>query len=126
MSSFRDTLAWLSIVSISTVSQLGGSSAALGQDHGSCTDVNDVALSCAAILWVSVEKDKPFIAERIIESGDESFHEKREVESRSALINIRRADPDAYLFEVPPGYKISPAPPKMSLPGASSETAVQR
>jgi len=280
MSSFRDTLAWLSIVSISTVSQLGGSSAALGQDHGSCTDVNDVALSCAAILWVSVEKDKPFTAERIIESGDESFHDrdlvardaagriyieqhdlpwqfysfsphhdantiwalgtasvfdcfggksiylvagsrtadvkqscskvplfqqsnhpysyaltlllilktaagvsvedlgnkriagfqargiritwvgtkkdgdwkgrpirateawrsdelgatllmvssdfKTEVESRSALIHIRRVDPDASLFEVPPGYKISPAQPKMSLPGASSETAVQR
>jgi hypothetical protein len=277
---FRVTLAWLSTVSISMVSLLGGSSAALSQNHSSCTDVNDGAPWCAAIPWVSVERGKPFIAERVVKSWDQSFHEndlvardatgriyieqhdlpwqfysfsphhdantiwalgtasvfdclggkniylvpgsrtadikqscvnvppfkqsnhpysyaltlllilktaagvsvqdlgnrriegfqalgikiiwlgtdkdgdwkgrpirvtetwrsddlgatlltvssdfRKELETRSALINIRRVEPDASLFEVPSGYKISPAPHKMSLPSASSETAIQR
>ena len=72
---FRDTLAWLSIVSISTASILGGSSTTLGQDHTSCTNVDDVTLSCASIPWVSVERGKPFIAERLVKSWDQSFHE---------------------------------------------------
>jgi len=76
MSSLRHTLACLSIVGISTISLFGGSTAALGQDNNSSSEFDDIAESCTAIRWVSVERGKPFIAERVVRSWDQSFHEK--------------------------------------------------
>ena len=76
MSMFRNSLSWIGIVSLSTASLFGGSDASLGQNHRPCIAVNDLALACREIGWVSVERGKPFIAERVVKSWDQSFHEK--------------------------------------------------
>lgn len=75
MLGFRDIVAGLNIVSISTASLLAGSTPALPQDPHLCTEVNYVAVACATIRWVSIEKGKPFVAERVAKSSDHSFHE---------------------------------------------------
>jgi hypothetical protein len=72
---FRNSLSWIGMVSISTASLFGGSATALGQDHTPCIEVSEVASSCRELGWVSVERGKPFIAERIVKSRDQSFHE---------------------------------------------------
>jgi hypothetical protein len=69
------TLARLCIASISAIWLCGLSMDALGQDHASCVEVKDVIQSCSAIRWVSVERGKPFIAQRVVKSWDQSFHE---------------------------------------------------
>ena len=75
MLGFRDIVAWLNIASISTASLLAGSTSALGQDSHLCTEINYVAVACAASRGISVEKDKPFIAVRVAKSSDRVFHE---------------------------------------------------
>jgi len=75
MLGFRDIVAWLNIASISTASLLAGSTSALGQDPHLCTEINYVAVACAASRGISVEKDKPFIAVRVAKSSDQVFHE---------------------------------------------------
>lgn len=75
MLGFRDIVAWLNIFSFSTASLLAGSIPALGQDPRRCTGVNYVAVACATIGWVSVEKGKPFVAERVAKSSDNTFRE---------------------------------------------------
>lgn len=75
MLAFRNTLAWLNIVSISVASLLADSTSALGQDPHLCTEVNYLAVACANSRWVNVEKGKPFIAQRVVKSSDQSPHE---------------------------------------------------
>jgi hypothetical protein len=75
MLSFRDIVAWLNITSVSAASLLAGSTPALGQDPHLCTEINYVAVACATSRGISVERDKPFIAVRVVKSSDQVFHE---------------------------------------------------
>ena len=75
MLGFRDIVAWLNIASVSAASLLAGSTPALGQDPHLCTETNYVAVACATIRGISVDKDKPFIAVRVTKSSDQVFHE---------------------------------------------------
>ena len=75
MLGFRDIVALLNVVSISTASLLAGSTPTLAQDPHLCTEINYVAVACSTNRWVSVEKDKPFIAVRVSKSSDQVFHE---------------------------------------------------
>ena len=51
---------------------------------------------------------------------------RKNIESRSALINIKRVEPDASLFEVPPDYKINPAQQGTVFPCAPSRTLADK
>jgi hypothetical protein len=75
MVAIRNIFAWLNIVSISATSLLAVSAPALAQDPHLCTEINYVAIPCAIPGWVNVEKSKPFIAERVTKSLDQTFHE---------------------------------------------------
>ena len=75
MLGFRDIVAWLNIASVSAASLLAGSTPALGQGPHLCTEINYVAVACAASRGISVEKDKPFIPVRVAQSSDKVFHE---------------------------------------------------
>jgi hypothetical protein len=75
MLGFRDIIGWLNVASVSAASLLAGSTPAFGQDPHLCTVINYMAVACASSHWVSVEKDKPFIADRVAKSSDQVFHE---------------------------------------------------
>jgi len=53
----------------------GSSLVASAQDQSSCVDSNNLSSSGAIVNWVGIEKNKPFTAERIVNSEDESFHQ---------------------------------------------------
>jgi hypothetical protein len=71
----RNIVARLNITSVLAASLLTGSTPALGQAPHLCTEINYVAVACAASSGISVEKDKPFIAVRVAKSSDQVFHE---------------------------------------------------
>lgn len=84
------------------------------------------------ITWLGTEKDgewngRPIRATEEWRSDDLGAtllvvisHFRREVESSSALTNIRKVEPEASLLETPPEYKISPTPQKPPVPGENS------
>lgn len=64
MRRFREILAWLSIVGVSTASFGGGSTFGAAQKDIPCTETKFVEQSCASVFWVGVEREKPFIGEQ--------------------------------------------------------------
>jgi hypothetical protein len=75
MFSFQGSFAQLRIVLVWVALLSGFPTIAFGQDSIACTNFNDAAVSSAIIGWVGIEKGKPFIAERVVNSWDQSFHE---------------------------------------------------
>jgi hypothetical protein len=63
MQSLRGILAWLNIVVVSTTSFGGGSTIGAAQKDIPCTETKLVEQSCADVIWIGVEREKPFIAE---------------------------------------------------------------
>jgi hypothetical protein len=67
MQGVRRTVAWLSIVSVSTVSFCGGPTYAAHQKDSSCSEARFVMeLECGRFNSVNIERGKPFIAEQIV------------------------------------------------------------
>lgn len=95
MPNLTKTLAWLSIVSISTSSFSGGSTYAAPQKDSRCVTTNIVEQLCANTVWVGPGREKPFIAERtskvLKSSGGEVqlLHEDKLFVARDAAGRIR-------------------------------------
>lgn len=83
MGTFAKALACLGALSISTASFCYGSISGSAQDSY-CTEINEVAMSCVTIPSVNVEREKPFISERMVQSSARPIHEKELVARDSA------------------------------------------
>lgn len=75
MLSFPGRLGQLSAVSMLMVLLCALSVVARGQDSISCTEFNEAAPPSSVVDWVNIERGRPFFAERVLSSGDRSFHE---------------------------------------------------
>jgi len=64
----RRSFAWLGLVGVSTASLSTDATRAAQQKPAFCTPTGVVEQSCTNLDWVNVERDKPFMAERIVTS----------------------------------------------------------
>jgi hypothetical protein len=64
MRGIRETLAWMTIVTTSTLSLYGKPTCFTAQTRDSCSTINYVGVGCAMFKFVGVERGKPFVAQR--------------------------------------------------------------
>jgi hypothetical protein len=86
MLSFRNSLALVCIVSFSTTTTAGGSTKAAPQDKSRNTVVE--LDYCANPMWASLERGKPFIAERVVKSSAQPF-QHTEIVARDTAGRVR-------------------------------------
>jgi hypothetical protein len=88
----KNSLAWFSIVTVSAALLFGSPAFAAPQKDSPCTATKIMEQSCANVIWVGVERDKPFIAERktiTVEQDEVQIHQEADLVARDAVGRIR-------------------------------------
>src|SRR5260221_10639231 len=80
MKRFRKTSTWLTVLGLSVAPHGAGSAPRPPQEEAPCLASKIVEQSCSDPGWVNVEKDKPFLAERIVATTKSSVQSGQETE----------------------------------------------
>jgi hypothetical protein len=100
----KNSLAWLSIVTVSAALLSGSPAFAAPQKDSPCTATKIMEQSCANVIWVGVERDKPFIAERktiTVQQDEVQIHQEADLVARDAVGRIREELHGVYGKTVP-------------------------
>jgi len=80
MKRFRKTSTWLTVLGLSVAPHGAGSAPRPPQEEAPCLASKIVEQSCSDPGWVNIEKDKPFLAERIVATTKSSVQSGQETE----------------------------------------------